>query len=240
MESLQSILDEALVEANKASTRPAIVSPSCLGNCLRKLMMMERGYTRRPFEPITLRTFKAGYLFEDFVLDTLEKKGKLVMRQEQVEYLGIKGTLDSVVKLNGENVLFDVKSAKMSSFKYKEKEGPGEDYEMQLSFYHLALSKKLKISNIARLFFIEKENLLVFECPVVCKDHYQKIEDKITAVEKARLDKELPPERDTSKKAYPCYSPNQNFKTCTCYCDFSDHCPKIMAEMKSILGGFGK
>ncbi len=232
MENIQSLLNEAIIKADKQSTREAIASPSCLGNCIRKLILMERKYTRTPFKIETLRTFKAGYLFEDFVLNTLEAEKKLVARQLKVEYRGIKGTLDSVVSLNGENVLFDVKSAKMSSFKYKEKEGAGEDYEYQLSFYHLALSKQMKLAKVARLFFVEKENLLIFECGIKCEDFYQKVEDKITLIEKSRLDKELPPERDTSTKAYPCYSVNQKFKTCTKYCDYVEHCPKIQAEMK--------
>jgi hypothetical protein len=232
VESIQTLLDERLIKEQKESTREKIASPSCLGNCIRKLMLMERNFSYRPLRVETLRTFKAGYLFEDFVLNTLDKTGKLVERQLKVEYRGIKGTLDSVASLNGENVLFDVKSAKMSSFKYKQNEGPGEDYEYQLSFYHLALSKRMKLSNVARLFFVEKENLMIFECPVMCLDHYKKVDDKITLIDKARQNKELPAERDTSKKSYPCYSVNSKFKTCTRYCDYSQNCPKIVSEIK--------
>jgi hypothetical protein len=239
-DSIQSILDASLVKKNAESTREPIVSPSCLGDCIRKLMMLERKYPARPFEPIQLRTFKAGYLFEEFVLNTLEKEGVLVKRQEAVEYRGIKGTLDSVISLNGENVLFDVKSIKSSAFGYLDKEGVGEKYTYQLSFYHLALAKKLKISNLARVFYVEKENLMIKELALVCPDHYAAVEQKITEVEVARKAKELPPERNTAGDTFPCYSVNKKFKTCKSYCQYSDHCPKIVAEMEAVKKGFGK
>ena len=239
MDSIQSILDQSLIEANAASTREPITSPSSLGDCLRKLILLERKYPSRPFEPMALRTFKAGYLFEDFVLNTLEKKGVLVKRQEPVEYRGVKGTLDSVVHLNGEDVLFDVKSAKMSSFKYVDVEGVSEKYIYQLSFYHLALSKKMKIADIARVFYVEKENLLIKEMPVVCPKHYDAVNKKIDIVEKARTIKELPPERDTTEGTFPCYSANKKFKTCKSYCQYSDNCPKITAEILAIKTAFG-
>jgi hypothetical protein len=240
MESIQTLLDERLIKEQKESTREPITGPSQLGSCLRQLMLMEKGFKPRPFEPITLRIFKAGYIFEEFLLGTLEKAGKLVERQKKVEYRGIRGTLDAVANLNGENVLFDCKSIKGSAFKYLDEEGVGENYIYQLSFYHKALSQSMKLSPIGRIFYVEKENMMVKELPVMCVENYPLIEKKISEIEVARKSKELPPERDTKENTYPCYSVNKKFKTCKEYCQYSDHCPKIKSEVKSILGGFEK
>jgi hypothetical protein len=201
-------------------------------------MLAEKGYEPIPYDHTTLRIFRAGFLFEEFLLNTLDKKGLLLRRQEKVEYRGIKGTLDATIELNSEEVLFDCKSCKTDKFKYLDQNGIGDNYKFQLGFYHRALLKRERLSSIARVFYIEKDNMMIKEMPLVCNEElYRKVDQKIDLVNFWRPKKELPPEKEVID--WECFSVSKKYKKCKVWCQYYKYCPKIIEAYEKQVKEFG-
>jgi hypothetical protein len=149
-----------------------------------------------------------------------------------VVYRGISGTLDSVISLNGENVLFDVKSCKTDKFLYLDKgEAPDLTYALQLSFYHKALQGKIEnLSNTARLVYVEKDNLMTREVPIVCPNYYEQLDKRIDELLALRLLKTLPPENPPEQ--WMCYTCSKRYKTVKIWCQCIKNCPEKLAAYK--------
>lgn len=237
---LQELIDGQLKlkRDEEKKTRGRLISPSSLGGCLRKGILMERGAEGRPFDERTLRVFKAGYLFEAFVMDTLRATGHLVAEQKPVEWRGMKGTLDGLVRYDGKVHIMDCKSVHSGKFDWLDREGVSESYQLQLAFYWRAVKESGEFDNLADtgiIFYIEKECLLVKEMPVDCAGIQDKVESKLAAIEEARSKDELPPEK--AERDWECFSVQKSRHKvprpigCKVWCNMIDHCPRIKAEL---------
>lgn len=234
MDNIQSILDGVIAkrnEANNSKRTGGAITPSQLGKCTRAIMCKDKKLPELPFTANQLRTFACGFIFEGFVLDILEETKTLVKRQMEVEYRGIKGTLDSVISLNGENVLFDVKSVKTDKFLYLDKGEIDLTYALQLTFYHKALQGKMELSKTARILYTEKDNLLIKEVPVVCENYYEQLDKRIDELLALKAQKDLPAE--VPPEPWMCWTFSKRYKTCKIWCQHIKNCPKILAEYKA-------
>lgn len=233
MEKIEDLLNEVIAkeaeEKNKLRTGGAI-TPSQLGKCSRAIMCKDKGLPELPFTATQLRTFAAGFIFEEFALTALEKTGKIVERQLPVEYRGITGTLDAIVHINGKNVLFDCKSVKTDKFMYLDKGEADNTYAMQLSFYHRALKGKIGLDPVAIIFYIEKDNILTREIPVQCENYYKQLDTRIDELFALRAEKNLPPE--TPPEEWMCFTVSKRYKTVKVWCQHIKNCPKKMEAYK--------
>jgi hypothetical protein len=220
VKSVQELIDEVL-EPKEKRMRSGKFSPSSFGKCYRNQ------YWNRLDEPVTnpidtrtLRVFKAGNLFHDFVQGLLINE--TVQKEVMVESDDVKGFADLV---NSEEVI-DIKSQHSQAFWYRQKEiKASNDAEksiksmfcnnwLQVVYYATQLLKPF-----VRLVFISKDDLCIAEYrqPV---DGYWKTElgKELDTLRRYWSDKELPPAEPRLYK-----QKDGSFKECG-YCQFKNKC----------------
>lgn len=213
MKTVQQLIDEALIRPAREPSGKWV--PSLFGRCYRAQ------YWRRKSEPATnppdqriLRVFKAGNLFEDFVVGLITKENSFET-QVKVESEDVLGYADIV----GDNEVTDVKSQHSKSFWWmtKSKDIKADRYTnwLQVMYYARALNK-----DFGRLVFISKDDLCIQEYVQPLDDYWLK-----------ELDEELDLLRliwrmGTLPLAQPrCFINKKTGKSNECkYCDWSDKC----------------
>ena len=167
------IIDQSLLEEQKKRdqrVRSGKYSPSSFGRCYRYQYWNRKN--EKPSDPIdvkTLRVFKVGNLFHDFIQRFFEKRMPINTGKEIVGYtsnIEVKfetedfiGFADIVLK----DIIVDIKSIKSWGFKQFSKAGYNvvvdkESYILQLMAYVYFLGK-----NYGKLLFVEKDSLDIAE-----------------------------------------------------------------------------
>lgn len=212
-------------------TREEKISMSSLGGCIRKLLMMGKPeYPSEPVDKYTLRTFRHGKILENDIRLALIDQKVLIAEQLELEYRGISGHLDFIVKNEkmGQNYLFDIKTAKESSFQYLDKKNNemSEDYKYQLTSYYYSkgtdgqlIKDKYKLPPMAMISYVSKDNSLFYEPVLNVEEFKPKLDAKIDEIEAWQKEGALPPEMTewegrkvkgvrskTDVVGYPCFS----------------------------------
>lgn len=141
---LPNIIAERLVKDNKEKDpdyydhREGVLHATSLSKCLRGVVHEMLGTPEDPQDPKAvarkLGVFKAGNLFEEFVVDAL---GELML-DRQTEYIykynGIylTGRDDGTLLYEGERSMLEAKSVHSDSFWYREQEGTLVAYQNQI------------------------------------------------------------------------------------------------------------
>ena len=230
--TITETLENRILEDAKKNEREPGISPSNIGSCLRKLMLMERGAPHTDFSVNQLKVFGMGYLVEHYVLDRLDSIMK--HRQLKVEWRGFQGTLDCIVEMDGKLFLIDTKSVKSGKFDYLDREGVDEKYAMQLTIYWLgAKAQGIELEDRVCLFYLDKENCLTKEVWFAPSEYVAKVNAKIEFIEFARKSHDLPAEK--TEIDWECFSVSQKFKTVKVWCQYIENCPSICSAHKKAV-----
>ena len=153
--TIQQIIDTELAkiqEERKTRQRSGKFSPSMLGRCYRAQ------YWNRKNKPITnppdartLRVFKAGQLFHDFVQQYIPDANKEV-KIEDDNFLGF-------ADIVGKETVYDIKSTHSRGFFYMNKAGYDVNKEKLTNILQCALYAKLLDKPKFSLVFISKDDL---------------------------------------------------------------------------------
>lgn len=228
MNSLQELINQALVKKEKR-IRSHKFSPSSLGRCYRAQFWNRKDEPQsNPVDERTLRIFKAGDLFHNFVQDVLIANNSEVKKEVLVENEDFKGYADLVI--NGE--VMDIKSQHSRAFHYRIKKEWKELEEklfcniLQVVFYAVMLGKEK-----ARLVFISKDDLCIQEYPLTVSNYKSSLEEEIKQLRGFWEAGVLPP---AQPRAYP--NEKGEFSECK-YCSWADKC-KEMENKKEVKNGF--
>lgn len=222
VKSVQELIDENLAPKEKR-IRSGKFSPSSFGKCYRNQYWNRIDEESTPIDPITLRKFKAGNLFHDFVQGLLITE--TVKKEVMVESEDVKGFADLV---NGEEVI-DIKSQHSKAFWHRQKEiKESTDVEksiksmfynnwLQVVYYAIQLSKPY-----VRLVFISKDDLCIQEYRQPVDGYWtEEIAKELKMLRQYWSEKILPPALPRLYK-----QKDGTFKECT-YCQFSDKCKGV-------------
>lgn len=165
--NLQEMIDKVLMdeqEKGKSRIRSGCWSPSSFGRCYRYQFLNRKGVAGDPIDARTLRKFKAGKLFHDFVEKLLpEHSTEVVCKNQEGDIFGY---CDVVL----DDMVIDIKSCHSYDFKrFWDKNKPYDVFKekatnwLQVACYGMILKKKM-----CGLFFISKDDLVTeqFVAPV--------------------------------------------------------------------------
>lgn len=222
VETIQELIDNIIALEDKDHVKSGKFSPSLFGRCYRLQYWNRKGEVQsNPPDTRTLRVFKAGKLFHDFVQKLL-LCGEFGTQQEiLIESEDVKGFADLV----RENEVVDIKSQHSKAFWYMNKKGVDikkEKYPnwLQVGYYARELGKKFM-----RLVFISKDDLCVNEYVQPLDDYWlYEIEMELKELQSWWELQKLP-------FALPrCYQKKDgSFGECQ-YCGFLDRCKKLEAK----------
>lgn len=221
MKTIEQLIDEALVR--KPHVKSGKWSPSMFGRCFRAQFWNRKNEEpSNPPDERTLRVFKAGFLFEDFVTGLIVK-GNNFRTQVDVESEDVKGRADIV----GHNEVTDVKSQHSRSFWWmlKSPDVKKDRYSnwLQVLYYTRELNKEF-----GRLVFISKDDLCIQEYVQPLDDFWLKqLEVELMVLRNMWRAQNLPP-------ASPrCFIDKKTGKSKECkYCNWIDKCKEIEKGVK--------
>ncbi len=223
MITVQQLIDEALVREPKV--RSGKWNPSSFGRCFRLQYWNRKDEPRtNPIDERTLRVFKAGDLFENFVRELIVKDGTgwKYIGDEPIECDDVKGFAD----LEYENEIADVKSQHSRAFwwmtKCKDIKKDKYYYWLQVLYYARERGKQF-----GRLIFISKDDLCIQEYVQPLDDYWLKeLDNELCALRYLWKKQELP-------AASPRCFINKDGESQECkYCGWHDLCLKIEKNNK--------
>jgi CRISPR/Cas system-associated exonuclease Cas4 (RecB family) len=133
---------------------------SSLGSCLRGQYISRLNIIPKEFDDRTLRVFKCGNIFEEFIINLLKGRTDIQIETQtrlEVPEFDAVGKPDLIITYNGERKVYEIKSKHSAGFKYI----PQEQHRQQIWFYLYAL----KISE-GNLVYVSKDDLRIAECPI--------------------------------------------------------------------------
>jgi len=186
--TIQDIIDKELEikqEARSSRERSGKISPSLLGRCLRCQYWYRKNETpTNPPDSRSLRIFKCGSLFHDFVQKFLPA--------HQIEVLAetddIKGFADIVV----DDEVMDIKSVHSRQFHYLRKPKYDINKEKETNILQLMTYCWILKKEKGRLVFISKDDLCIAEYAFYLKNWRDKIQAEIDILRWHWENKELP------------------------------------------------
>lgn len=235
--NIEEIVSEKLIEDDAAkdpeyySHREGVVHVSSLSKCLRGVVHeMLKAEKDGEIEPRKLGVFKAGNLFEDFIIEALGNRVVHKQREYQYHYknLLLVGRSDYTVDDNGVMRVGENKSVHSDSFWYRQKEGNIVAWNnlIQLQVY-MWLERVLNGNTWEGIFsYVSKDDVTVVGAPVKFN---QKIIDEVVipaldiiseAYEKK--DPNLAPIPEAVIYSVPRHQYQKNW-LCT-YCDYHSKC----------------
>ena len=167
---IQEIVDEVL--ERKEHKVSGLISPSSLGQCFRRQYWTRLGEApSNPIDERTLRVFKCGNMFEDFIVKALLTRYPDWQTQVEVTKNDIHGYADIV----SPDEVMDVKSQHSRKFWYNTKEmQEGGDIKamfynhwLQVMVYALILGKSK-----ARLVYVSKDDLCIQEYSIALDNYW--------------------------------------------------------------------
>lgn len=211
--SVQSLIDDKL-NIKSDHKRSGKWSPSQFGGCLRKQFYHRKDEPQsNPPDSRSLRVFKAGDLFHDFVQSLLIDKG--YQSEVLIETDDVKGFADLV---NHDEVA-DIKSVHSKSFWYMTKTDniKEEKYHnwLQVMWYAIELKKQY-----ARLVFVSKDDLCIQEYRLEVDNYWRKeVSKELDTLRKVWVEGVLP----EAKPRLFGKDKNGTPKECS-YCNWLDKC----------------
>lgn len=209
---IQDKIDKFLAQEQEDRSkriRSGLWSPSSFGRCYRYQVWNRRNEPpTNPIDARTLRVFKAGKLFHDFVQQYFDKA--------QVEVKAAKEDIFGYADIVLEDSVVDIKSVHSRQFFHTGKKNYDIEKEkfsniLQLATYAWILGKPKCL-----LVFISKDDLCIDEYAFFTKKWVDKIEEELKILRIFWENKGLPP-------AIPrCY----NGKECK-YCSYEIKCKEI-------------
>lgn len=222
MKSFKQLIDESLIRPERQ--RSGKYNPSSFGMCYRQQFWNRKDVPKsNPPDERSLRVFKAGNLFEEFVVGLLPKDQ--YQFQVKVETEDVLGYADIV----SENEVCDVKSQHSKSFWWmlKSNDIKKDKYHnwLQVMYYAYALDKEF-----GRLCFVSKDDLCIQEYVQPLDKYWEnEVEAEIAELVSMWMISKLP-------NALPRCEPKTNKKTgittywqCS-YCAWYDLCVKTEKE----------
>ena len=167
--SIQTIINDKLATPRE-ERKPTSWNASKLGTCLTGVYLERLGIPPdEEFDARTLRVFSAGKTFEQWIIEmakTPDVKFEEQVRIELPEY-DVTGYADLVCEINGEKIIYEIKSKNSRAFWYmeKQKEGANFHHKMQAWLY----MKALNIPE-ARILYVSKDDLCLLEYPIKLDD----------------------------------------------------------------------
>lgn len=213
-DAIQDLIDQALIRPDRVGSGKW--KPSSFGYCYRRQYWERKGEkVTNPPDKRTLRVFKAGSLFHDFVEGLLKEKHADIQTEVLIETDDTKGYADIV---NGDEVT-DVKSIHSQGFTYLDKTSDikKEKYNnwLQLATYAVLLNKPRM-----RLVFVSKDDLRIQEYSLPVDEYWKcAVDTELLTLNKYWNFKELPPAQPRCFK-----QKDGTFKECEKYCPFYDKC----------------
>ena len=161
MSSFISIINEAIKKENeKPHKSSGKWNPSSFGFCYRRQYWKRLGETEtNPPDERTLRVFKVGNIFEDWVGSLIVAQNPQIKRQVLVEEEDVKGFADFV---NIEEVA-DTKTMNSSGFHYLRKKDCDIRVEKENNWLQVMYYVKKLLKKSGRLVFISKDDLCIEE-----------------------------------------------------------------------------
>ena len=216
MISIEKLIDTEIAkkqEERKSYVRSGKMSPSQFGYCYRKQFWNRKDVeSTNPPDARTLRVFKCGNLFEDFVSTYLPKD---IDRQVLIETEDIKGYADFVTN----DRVIELKSQHSGSFWYLNKANCDITIEkkpniLQVMTYVYYLKKKLGC-----LIFISKDDLCIKEYEFHIDNWAKEVEEEVAINKRFWAEGKLPPAQPR------CYwnKKTNKFKECG-WCSYKDKC----------------
>jgi hypothetical protein len=217
MNSITNLINNALLaeqDARKSRERSGKYSPSQFGRCFRAQYYNRSNVPMsNPPDVRSLRVFKAGKLFHDFV--------QAFLPQHQVEVEVSTADISGYADIVTDDAVWDVKSQHSQAFWYMEK----SDYDiakerfpniLQVTTYAYLLKKPT-----GRLIFISKDDLTTAEYVFDVEQWRGHIETEISTLVRYWVDKKLPAPQPR------CYGVNKKTgepNECVKYCPWRDYC----------------
>lgn len=181
--NIPEIVQAKLIRDNKEKNsgeyyghREGVVHVSSLSRCLRGVIHEMLGAKKdNEMEPRKLGVFKAGNLFEDFIVEALGER----MESRQTEYVFkykniiLTGRDDGIIIHDGKRTLLENKSVNSDSFWYRQKEGTLVSWNnlVQIQCY-LWLRRQLFNDPVDGIFcYVSKDDVTVASAPVRFNPH---------------------------------------------------------------------
>jgi hypothetical protein len=187
-------------------------SPSSFGYCYRKQYWNRLNEPQsNPPDERTLRVFRCGHLFHDFVQEFFVGQTEV-----KVDVKDVFGYADIVLS----DEVIDIKSVHSYQFHYTTKQGfdiAKEKYTniLQTATYAVLLNKPK-----FRLVFVSKDDLCIEEYGFVTDKWKAEVEKELANLRSLWDAKTLPP-------AHPrAFKTKDEFKECRSYCGYKDRCIK--------------
>lgn len=225
MKPIQQLINEGLVRGEHK--RSGKWSPSSFGRCYRNQYWNRLDKPQsNPLDARTLRVFKAGGLFHDFVQRLLIEKNKYEV-EVLVESADVKGFADMV----SENEVVDIKSQHSKAFWYMAKIKTDEQVKkdkypnwLQVLYYTRELHKEF-----GRLVFISKDDLCIKEYVQPLDDFWlNQLEEELSVLRAIWVAQNLPP-------ASPRCFIGKDGKSRECnYCNYRDLCKQTEKKNENV------
>jgi len=209
---------------------------SSLGSCLTANYLARKGIATKEFDDRTLRVFKVGNMFEDWLVEQVAEgekdfetqigMGGKVVNGELIKSKKEDSEISGYADLRIGNMIYEIKTKHSKAFWYMNKRhmGPNRQHEYQLWTYLKLLNKPE-----GRLVYLSKDDLAILEYPVFLKDKELESEvmNEINILNEA-WEKGLPPKPVEDKKDW-------RYKYCS---NHKKHCLKQSKYLK--VGGDNK
>ena len=164
--SIQKLINDQIA-SERTPRLPQSFSPSKLGSCLCGVYLERLGVKPdEDFDERTLRVFKIGKVFEDWVVELVRKQSTNIETQVEFrwEEYDVHGFVDLVVD---KKLIYEIKSKHSKGFWYmdKKKEGANQHHKEQVWVY-------MKCLNIpeSRIIYLSKDDLAILEYPIFLDD----------------------------------------------------------------------
>jgi len=184
---IQELIDQDLIP--KPRERSGKYSPSSLGGCYRKQWWNRKDEPKtNPPDARTLRVFKVGHMFEQFVVERMKTRYPDLKTQVEVEDEDFKGFADFVLG----NEVSDVKSMHSRGFHWLAKaDDPVEskvEHAMQVTYYAMMLGLEK-----CRLIYVSKDDLCINEYAFPTNRFRGRVEAEICDLRQLWLSDSPPP-----------------------------------------------
>lgn len=218
---IQNLVDEALQEKQderKDKPRSGKISPSSLGRCFRAQLFNRLNIPQsNPPNARTLRLFKAGDLFHDFVQGLVKSNEAEI--EKEVDYKDIHGFADYVDK----DCVLDFKSQRSDAFWHQKKKEYNIKEDKLSNWLQVACYANILNKPYCGLVFISKDDVCISEYIFEAKEFNKPLAVEFKTLRSLWDKKELP---EGSPRAY-------GGKECK-YCFHRDTCKKKIGIDKKV------